>query len=85
MAKATLVTVKAGSSATALSRIARTLAQLVAADAAAQPIIDSLQHVLKPSQVAAVSSAVAGIAFLLSTIQNVLEHFGVIPTMGASK
>jgi hypothetical protein len=66
------------------ARIARAFAQTAAGWAVAQPVIDSLVKI-NGGKVAWLSGIAASVPFLVSTVQNVLEHFGVIPTVGSSK
>jgi hypothetical protein len=80
------VTVKTAAPATALSpiaRVLRTVLQTVIAFGAAMPtLIGALG--LTGTQAAKVSGIVAGLVLVASSVQNLLEHFNVIPTSGAT-
>ena len=65
----------------ALARVLRTVLQTLVAFGGSWPLLVAALH-LSSAQGAEASSVVAGIVFVASAIQNILEHFNVIPTIG---
>jgi hypothetical protein len=64
-----------------LARVVRTVIQTVVSFAAVEPILIGLVHANAATATEA-ASITAGVVFIASTVQNVLEHFGVLPTVG---
>jgi hypothetical protein len=66
---------------TPLARVVRTIIQTVLAFAVAEPVLIKLVSVNAGTATKA-ASITAGLVFVVSTVQNVLEHFGVLPVTG---
>ncbi len=63
-----------------VARVIRTVMQVVLAFAAVQPaLIAGLG--LSGSRASEISGIVAGVVLVVSTAQNLLEHFGVLPVV----
>lgn len=82
MAKVSTTTVVSTTTLTPLARVVRTILQTVLAFGASFPTLIALVH-LTAAQTAEYSGIVAGLVLVASTVQNLLEHFNVIPTAGA--
>jgi uncharacterized membrane protein len=82
MAKISTSTEVSAVTLTPLARVVRTVLQTVLAFGASFPTLIALVH-LTAAQTAEYSSIVAGLVLVASTVQNLLEHFNVIPTTGA--
>jgi len=82
MAKVSTSTVVAATTLTPLARVIRTILQTVLAFGASFPTLIVLVH-LTAAQTAEYSSIVAGLVLVASTVQNLLEHFNVLPVTGA--
>ena len=63
-----------------IARIVRTLVQSVIAFGAAEPVLIGLLH-LNAMQSSKVAGVVSALVFVASALQNVLEHFGITPTV----
>ncbi len=83
MAKVNVVTKADTVSLSAIARIARTVIQSVLAFGAAEPTLIGLVH-LTGAQASEFSGIVAGLVFVVSAVQNVLEHFNLLPTVGGN-
>jgi hypothetical protein len=65
---------------TPLARVVRTLLQVAVAVGAAIPIILNTGAITDTKTIAILSAAVV----VVTTLQNVLEHIGVLPVIGAT-
>jgi hypothetical protein len=64
-----------------LARVVRTVVQTILAFAAAEPTLIGVLH-LSSGTATEIASLTAAAVLVVSTVQNVLEHFGVLPTVG---
>lgn len=64
-----------------VARVLRTVLQTVIAFGAAEPTLIG-GFGLSGAQASKISAVVAGLVLVASTVQNLLEHFGVLPTAG---
>ena len=66
---------------TPLARVVRTIIQTVIAFAGAEPVLINLAHI-NSATATEVAAATAGAVSVVSTVQNLLEHFGILPVVG---
>ena len=82
MAKVSVPVVTPTTTLSPLARVLRTVLQTIIAYGAALPVLIGPLG-LTGTRAAEVSAIVAGVVLVASAVQNVLEHFNVLPTVGA--
>jgi hypothetical protein len=83
MAKVTTTSKVTAVTLSPFARIARTVIQSVVAFAAAEPTLVGLVH-LNAAQASEFAGITSGLVFVVSAVQNLLEHFNLIPTVGGN-